>query len=307
MLFIGVIGTVYGLAVLGLFRCGLRGWLRRGAEPSRRQVIFHRVVYGLAGFGLLCIAYGFWIEPYWVQVTRTRITSPKLPKGSRPIRIVHLSDLHCDPTARLEERLPDLIAAEKPDVIVFSGDAINSRGGLPVFKACMTRLAAIAPTFVVRGNWDAWFWSSIDLFDGTGVREVNGTAEKIDVRGTPLWVAGVAVESEAKAPAAFAQVPAGEFTLFLHHYPHPDVIAEKDRARVDLFCAGHIHGGQIALPLYGALVTLSKYGKEYEAGLYRSGSMWLYVSRGLGMEGGRAPRVRSCSRPEIAVIDVEPE
>ena len=56
---------------------------------------------------------------------------------------------------------------------------------------------------------------------------------------------------------------------------------------MDLYCAGHIHGGQIALPFYGALVTLSKYGKRFEAGLYRVGETWLYVNRGIGMEGER--------------------
>jgi uncharacterized protein len=307
LLFVGAVGTVYGLAVLIAVRWAVRRWLRRGAAPARWEIGFNRGVLGLAGFGLLCIAYGLWVEPYWPQVTRTRITSPRLPKGSRPIRIVHLSDLHCDPKPRLEERLPGLIAAEKPDLIVFSGDAINSRQGLPVLKACLTRLAAIAPTFVVRGNWDAWYWKDVDLFGGTGVREVNGTAETVEVAGTRVCVAGVAVGSEGRAHAAIAQAPAGAFTLFLHHYPYPDVVPDADRSRVDLFCAGHVHGGQIALPFYGALVTLSKYGKQYEAGLYRVGSMGMYVSRGIGMEGSRAPRVRFCSRPEIAVIDVDPE
>src|SRR5207244_294329 len=184
---------VYGLVCLIAIRWAFRRWLRRGVAPTRRWMLFHRVILGLAGFGLLCIAYGHWVEPYWVQVTRTRISSSRLPKGSRPLRIVHLSDLHCDPRPRLEERLPDLVAAEKPDLIVFSGDAINSRGGLPVLKACLARLAAVAPTFVVRGNWDVWLWKGTDLFEGTGVHDLNGTAEKIDVAGVPVWVAGVAV------------------------------------------------------------------------------------------------------------------
>lgn len=306
-LFIGAVGTVYGLTVLIAIRWALRRWLGRGTAPTGKRRMIHRAILGLAGSGVICVAYGYWVEPYWVQVTRTRITSSRLPRAMRPLRIVHLSDLHCDPKQRLEERLPDLIAAEKPDLIVFSGDAINSPGGLPVLKACLTRLTAVAPTFVVRGNWDTWFWSRVDLFGRTGVRELNGNAERIEVAGTPVWVAGVAVESEGTSQKALAQVPPGAFSVFLHHYPYPDVLSEADQARVDLFCAGHIHGGQVALPFYGALLTLSKYGKKYEAGPYRVGPMWMYVSRGLGMEGGAAPRVRFCSRPEIAVIEVVPE
>jgi predicted MPP superfamily phosphohydrolase len=72
-------------------------------------------------------------------------------------------------------------------------------------------------------------------------------------------------------------------------------------------CAGHIHGGQVALPFYGALVTLSRTGKTYESGLYRVGGTWLHVSRGLGMEGGHIPRVRFWARPEVTVIEAYPE
>ena len=62
----------------------------------------------------------------------------------------------------------------------------------------------------------------------------------------------------------------------------------------------------MALPLYGALLTLSKFGKRYEAGLYREGATTLYVNRGIGMEGGPAPRVRFWARPEVTVIEIAP-
>ena len=60
------------------------------------------------------------------------------------------------------------------------------------------------------------------------------------------------------------------------------------------------------MPFYGALVTLSRFGKRFESGLYRVGATWLYVNRGIGMEGGRGARVRFWSRPEVTVIDIYP-
>ena len=78
------------------------------------------------------------------------------------------------------------------------------------------------------------------------------------------------------------------------------------RHHVDLFLAGHTHGGQVALPFYGAIVTFSRFGKRFEAGLHRVANTWLYVNRGLGMEGGPAPRVRFCARPEVSVLEVWP-
>jgi predicted MPP superfamily phosphohydrolase len=254
--------------------------------------------------GVLCIAYGALVEPYWPQVTHERISSRKLHSGSRPVRIVHISDLHCDARPRLEERLPELIRADRPDIIVFTGDAINAPSGLPIFRHCMKKLATIAPTYAVRGNWDTWYWSDLDLYANTGVHELRGEGLKTEFGGTPFWVAGSPAWSEETVGGALAGAPPSAFQLFLYHYP--DAIQAISQSGVDLYCAGHTHGGQIALPFYGALITLSKYGKRFESGLHRVGASWLNVSRGIGMEGGRAPRVRFCARPEITVIEVVP-
>jgi hypothetical protein len=253
------------------------------------------------------VAYGYFVEPYWPEVTHIRITSSRMLPGARPIRVVLLSDLHSDPKPRLEDRLPELVAAQRPDLVVYTGDSINSVGALPVFRRCMTRIAAATPTFAVRGNWDAWYWSDVDLFAGTGVRELDGHAGRVDAGDTSVWVAGVAVGHEGFAERALKEIPAGAPALFLYHYPYPDVLPDAARGKVDLLCTGHTHGGQVALPLYGAIITLSKYGKTYEAGLYRVNTTWMYVNRGIGMEGGAAPRVRFCARPEITVVEIGPQ
>jgi predicted MPP superfamily phosphohydrolase len=124
------------------------------------------------------------------------------------------------------------------------------------------------------------------------------------VAGTPIWVAGVPYDAENQTEQALAPIPEVDFSILLYHTP--DEIEAVAGRGVDLYCAGHIHGGQIALPFYGALVTLSKHGKRFEAGLYHVGKTSLYVNRGIGMEGGRMPRVRFCSRPEVTVIEVGP-
>jgi len=170
----------------------------------------------------------------------------------------------------------------------------------------MSGLAKVAPTFAVRGNWDAWYWNRIDLFGGTGVRELDGDAASIDVRGTSVWVGGVSIKHEERVPALLAGLPESGPTLFLYHYPYPDVLPDAQRGRIDLQCSGHTHGGQVALPFYGAIITYSKYGKRYESGLYTVGPSHLYVTRGVGLEGGIAPRVRFFARPEITVVDLVP-
>jgi predicted MPP superfamily phosphohydrolase len=305
--FVGLVAVVYILAgKIALER--VIQWFRPGSSrtkplPPRRRRWRVAVVW-LSGLGLLCFGYGWWVEPSWLEVTRVRITSPKLPPGSRPLRIVHLTDIHSDARARLEERLPDLVAQERPDLIVFTGDAANSPAGIPVFKRCLRRLAEVAPTYVVKGNWEIHAWPSLDRFGGTGARELDGEGLRFSVAGVDLWISGAAWGRHQLIGAALDPAPREALKLFLYH--SPDQVLEAARLKADLYLCGHTHGGQVALPFYGALVTFSKFDKRFEAGLYRVDSTWLYVNRGIGMDGG-APRVRFCARPELAVIELAPE
>ena len=114
----------------------------------------------------------------------------------------------------------------------------------------------------------------------------------------------MAVFNERGATRALGGIPPDAFSIFLYHAP--DLILNAASQNVDLYCAGHTHGGQVALPGYGAIVTFSKFGKKYEAGLYREKKTFLYVNRGIGMDGGYRPRVRFWARPELTIIDVVP-
>ncbi len=262
--------------------------------------MFRRVIYTLAVLGILCISYSRLIEPRWLSITKVTIESPKI-KG-RPIRLVHITDLHCDPTVRLEDQLPRAIARLEPDLIVFTGDAANSEEGVPVLKECLKRIAAIAPTCAVRGNFDTGLPG---LFEGTGAVELGGNSISFEIDGTKVVVAGVNFGKDEGAFRLENELPPESYVICIHHLPDlfPGLAA---RGGADLCCAGHTHGGQVALPFYGALVTLSRFGKRYEYGLYRENGMHLFVSRGVGMEGGHAPRVRFCARPEVAIIEIVP-
>ena len=303
LLFLGCIVLVGVLTLSAIVRILLRrfGYL---SPPPRFEVWLRGIAFTLAVAGVLCILYGRFIEPYWLSVTYNRIETPKLPTGMRPLRVVHISDLHSDPEPRLEEQLPERIAEQQPDIIVFTGDTLNTAKGLPVARKCLSRLAGIAPTFVVRGNWDAWYWRHQNLFEGTGVRELAGEASEVTINGFTFYVAGAGVGDEKEIESLLDNLPPNAFKIFLYHYP--DEIMTASAHGADLYCAGHTHGGQVALPFYGALITFSKFGKRFESGLYRVRDTWLYVNRGIGMEGGTAPRVRFFARPEISVIEVAP-
>jgi len=301
LVFLIFVGTVYVLAASVIVRHLLARW-HNNTSRSRPGIWYSRIILTLAAAGVLCGLYGYFVEPYWPEITHVQIKSTKVQRGSGPVRVALISDLHSDPKVRLENRLPTIIEKEKPDLIVFTGDCVNSVDGVPVFKQCMSQLSKLAPTFGVRGNWDTAYWRAQDLFGDTGVRELDGQGVDIDIRGTLVSINGFAVGHEAGITEALDRMRPTTFNLFLYHYP--DEIETLADHGVDLYCAGHTHGGQIALPWYGALITLSKFDKKYESGLYRVLDTFLYVNRGIGMEGGRAPRVRFCARPEVTVIDI---
>jgi len=246
--------------------------------------------------------YGYFIEPYWPSITHIKLSSNKIHSDSRPIRIVHISDLHCDPIPRLEEKLPAMIAAQKPDIIAFTGDSINTPSALPIFQKCLKKIAKIAPTYVVKGNWDAWYFQDLNRFTNTGAIELDDKTNKVTIANNNIWLAGLPVGTTKTVKEIMQNVPQSDYRIFLFHYP--ECLEEMSKNNIDLYLAGHTHGGQVALPLYGALITLSATGKRYESGLYHNGKTYLYVNRGIGMEGGNAPRVRFCARPEITVIDI---
>jgi len=302
ILFVGAVVTVYFLAT----RIFVRLVQRRKIRPISRIDV---VILGLAAVGLVCIGYSRFIEPYRLVTSHVEIQTPKVAPDKRPIRIVHFSDLHTESSPRLEGRLVKAIAAEQPDVIVFTGDSINSLKALPVFRECFAALAKIAPTFVVRGNWDAHNWSGLNLFEGTGAKELDGETVRLEIGGTPVWIGGLAYDNPSASQRSalrtmVRRIPSSEFSVMLYHMP--DLMPEVAAEHIDLYCAGHTHGGQVALPFYGALITLSKFGKRYEGGLYHERNTWLYVNRGIGMAGGFSPRVRFWAPPELTVIDIQP-
>lgn len=282
---------------------------------ARTMKWVRRTILALAALILLCVLYSRLVEPFWLTVERARVETSKLPPGARPVRLVLINDTHCDPGARTEERLPELVAELEPDAIIFAGDAVNSPEGLPVFRELMRRLAEVAPTYAVRGNWDVWWFPHLDFFGGTGVKVLDGAVAKVEAGGAEVWLAGFPVlEGRAGsdraangrvAEALLARIPKGRFKVLVHHYP--EVAAEAVRRGADLGLGGDTHGGQIRLPLFGPLIRISRLGGYYDVGLHRVEGGHLYVNRGIGMEGGHVPRVRFGCPPEVTLIEIAPQ
>lgn len=261
-------------------------------------------VHILALTGIICFLYGYFIEPYWLEVNSVDISTSKLK--STGLRIVQISDLHCDSKIRTEKKLVKIINDLDADIIVFTGDALNRKEALPLFRETMSGLKAKIGKFAVYGNWDAWYWKRLDLYSQTGFRLLRHTSVRLEKNQEEFYVSGIGVGFQEMYQDVLKNVPQDKFSIFLYHYPG---LVEKMKGlkNVDLYLAGHIHGGQVALPFYGAVITLSQFGKKYERGRYQVGAVTLYVNRGIGMEGAFIPKVRFFARPEITVFNIKPK
>jgi predicted MPP superfamily phosphohydrolase len=301
LIFGSVIIAVYateGYLIVGAVRDKLR---RKSSRRYWSKGVI--VIHLFAVLGVICLVWGFFIEPYWIEVKTIEIPTSKLKHSV--VRVVQISDLHCRGRAGNEEKVVRLVNAIKPDIIVFTGDAADSPQGLKRFRDTMSRLEARLAKVAVRGNYDIGEFKKADLFGGTGFAELDANSIEVEKDGEKFWITGVTREREGKIGNVLKEVPEDCFSIFLHHYP--DLVEDLAGRNVDLYLAGHTHGGQIALPLYGAVITLSQFGKKYESGIYTVGNTILYVNRGIGMDGGPSPRARFFARPEITVFEIKPK
>jgi predicted MPP superfamily phosphohydrolase len=298
-LFLGFVALVYSAEFIILARWIAAKIQGRPWKAGWRSYAIH----GLSVIGILCFAYGYFVEPYRLEVAPVTIRTDKLAHAR--LRVVQFSDTHCDRKIRNERKLVDLINSLDPDVIVFTGDTLNTPEALDRFRDMMKSSHAGLGKYAVRGNFDVWYWSHLDLFGDTGFTVLDRDSVKIVKDRETVTISGLSLDHEDGYGKVLDQLSRKTYNIFLYHYP--DLIEDVRNLPVDLYLAGHTHGGQIALPFYGALVTLSKYGKKYEAGRYSVGETVLYVNRGIGMEGGSTPRVRFWARPEITVFDIVPK
>jgi predicted MPP superfamily phosphohydrolase len=292
------------LLLLGLAASHLRKGQRTWAAGLGAATVLLLAVYVQA----------YHVEPRDLRVVRHEVDLRAGAAETGRLRIVHLSDIQTDRVGDHEERALRAALAEKPDLIVLTGDYIQPRlddtrvQAAADLRALLRRLPFEAPlgVFAVQGDTDGRHWPGV-LRD-TPVRCLTSEVARVPLPGgRTLSLVGLSLEEsrgdDGSALSLVSRAPAEDLRVVLGH--RPDYVRTlAGRARVDLALAGHTHGGQIVLPGYGAPITLSRLPRRYASGLHLYEGLRLHVSPGVGMERLTAPQVRFFCPPEVSVLEV---
>jgi predicted MPP superfamily phosphohydrolase len=258
--------------------------------------------------------------------TLRRHEVPVLPRGSAALRVLHVSDIHMRPDQRRKQQWIRSLAELRPDLVVNTGDNLASAHGVPATLDTLAAFAGVPAVFVLGSNdYFAptpknpfkYFFPNHKRVAGepnpwrdlvAGLREMGwvdltNRRTTVDVAGAKVDVVGVDdphLGRDDPAVAANPGDPGADLRLALVHAPEPRVLDLYAAGGYQLMLAGHTHGGQLRVPLYGALVTNCGIDRARARGLSRWGDAWLHVSAGLGTSP-YAP-VRFACRPEASLL-----
>lgn len=304
-------------------------WLMRPARLIARAASTGALA-GLAGVGY---AAGYEVRAF----TLRRVEVPVLPPGARALKVLHISDLHLTPGQRRKQRWLASLAELKPDLVVNTGDNLAHPDVVPTLLDSLGGLLR-APGVFVFGSNDYYAPSFRNplryllpdeghrnihtrrlpsrrlggAFEDAGWCNLNNRSARLEVGGVSIAFTGVDdphlgrddLESVAGRAPADADLRIG-----VTHAPYLRVLDQYADDGYDLVLAGHTHGGQLCVPLKGALVTNCDLDTGRVKGLHRHPahsrpgdphSAWLHVSAGAGTSP-YAP-VRFCCRPEATLI-----
>lgn len=301
-------GLCHGVFCVLLPLLALRAWrLRRTCRW------FAGLLAVVAVLGEACYAWARRIEPFRLEVTEQRITSKRLAGLGKPIRIAVIADLQTDAITDYEIGVFDRLVAAEPDLVLYAGDYLQLTGEdfareLPKLQEQVRRLRPRLGSYAVDGDVD--LGGAKAVFAGTDVKVL--ADESAALPGVPIDVYGM-TRMRSRAPfvdaAGVRRLRGERYPILLGHAPDYMLAVVRDGLAADaLMVAGHTHGGQIQLPWFGPILTLSAVPRWLAAGgVFRRGDSWLVCSRGVGMERGLAPRIRFLCRPQLILLDLAGE
>ncbi|MCO8274530.1 metallophosphoesterase [Actinoplanes sp. TRM 88003] len=265
--------------------------------------------------------------------TLRRFDVPVLEPDAEPLRILHISDLHMMPDQRRKQTWVAALAGVDPDLVVVTGDNMADPESLPGVLRALDPLLEIPGAFVFGSNdYRGPRWKNPILYllpereyvqgdanlpaedlraalTDAGWADLNNARTIIKAGGRSVELVGVDdphINRDEYDTVAGPTNPGADLHLGVTHAPASRVLNAMSADGFNLLLAGHTHGGQVCVPLYGALTTNCDLPKSMAKGLHRwpGSDSWLHVSAGLGTHP-TAP-IRFACRPEATVLTLIP-
>jgi uncharacterized protein len=292
--------------------------------PGRRKFMAQLglVIVGIPFTGAL---YGLLKGKYDFTLRKETLAFHDLPEAFHGLKIVQISDIHSgtfDIISGVQGGV-DLIMAQKPDIILFTGDLVNNLASeADPYIEMFAKLQAPLGKFSVLGNHDYghyynWDSKAEELENQLAVRKQNArmgfqmlhnTHVRIEKDGQEIVLAGVENWGNPPFPQygdldkAYDGVADHEFTVLLSHDPsHWDAQVRSHRKHVHLQLSGHTHGAQLGVEIPGVKWSPAQWRYKQWGGLYSEGKQHLYVNRGFGHIGFPG---RVGIWPEVTLIEL---
>ncbi|MBN1585518.1 metallophosphoesterase [Candidatus Uhrbacteria bacterium] len=259
----------------------------------------------LAFFGVvlwLVAVYGSFIEPYRLEIRTYPVT---VGSGDAVLRVAVVSDVHLGlhKGTGWAEKVVGRVNSVRPDLVLLAGDLVSVPSGMESFGP-FGELESRYGTYVVLGNWD-YRVGAVDVRHCIESRNaevltnetvmVGEPGREIALIGLDDWIYG-----DPDWGAALVGVPDGAVTVAVGH--EPDIVSAAEVNGIDLVISGHTHGGQVRLPLIGAVPHLPiGLPQDFDRGLFDYGQTKLFISPGVGESG---TRIRFLQPPEISVLEI---
>jgi uncharacterized protein len=260
--------------------------------------------------GTVAVAVGWgWFEAGWVRLRTLDVRLPGLPEELAGLRVAHLSDFHLGLPSRgtrAVEAAVDWVAARRPDLVTITGDLVSRPGAEPRLRHLLERLGA---SFAVLGNHDVEhtrdpFSRAAGLGDLSPARLLVDEAATVDVRGRRVQIVGVDPRAyrQRRSQAWKLVDESADLRILLCHFPY--VLDFVPPGAFHLVLAGHMHDGQISLPLgRERKFRFAHPNTRYATGLYERSRATMHVSPGLGTT---FVPFRFFARPEATELLLQP-
>lgn len=268
-----------------------------------------------AALGVALAGWIFW-ENRALECNEYSVSCRNLPQSFEGFRIAQVSDFHNVEYGKGNKKLLELLRQAKPDIIVFTGDIIDSRRlKISVAISLMEEAAKIAPCYFATGNHESRISELQELLEGlekAGAVVLRNEAVQLARGEDALWILGVddpafhADYEDGRISPGFmeAVVEWGKkehgYTVLLSH--RPEWFALYRDCGIDLVFSGHAHGGQFRIPFAGGFYGPNQgFFPKYDAGVFSESGTNMVVSRGAGPS---IIPLRIHNPPEILVAEL---